>query len=53
MTAFGLILNLMALTETCATRRRFTLLILVAGYALALLLAWIMLFGWLSFEAFD
>jgi len=50
VTALGLILNLLALTETCITRRRFGLLILVALYAFMLTIAWCILFGFLAYE---
>jgi hypothetical protein len=52
VTAFGLILNLLALADTCVTRRRFGLLLLVAIYALMLTIAWCILFGVLNAEAF-
>ena len=50
VTAFGLILNLVVLADTCITRRRFDLLLLVGVYALMLTIAWCILFGWLAHE---
>ncbi len=51
VTAFGLILNFLALAEICVTRRRFGLLLLVVIYALLLTIAWCILFGVLGAEA--
>jgi hypothetical protein len=52
VTAFGLLLNIVVLTELCVSRRRFGILLLVPALAVALALGWIGLFGWLAAERY-
>ena len=53
VSAFCLLLNVLALAETCVTRRRFGLLMLVVIYAFMLAITWCILFGWLAHETVD
>ena len=53
MTAICLVWDVFGLSVVCAHRRRFGILVLVVGYALALVFAYVILFAWLDFEAFD
>ena len=48
LTALGLFLNIVVLTDLCISRRRFDVLAGVPVLAMALALGWIGLFGWLS-----
>jgi hypothetical protein len=52
VTAFGLFLNTVVLADICVSHRRFGLLLLVAGFALALAIAWFTLFAILNSERF-
>jgi hypothetical protein len=51
LTAIGLFLNVAVLADLCFSRRRLSLLPLVAAFALALAFTWTGLFGWLASEA--
>jgi hypothetical protein len=48
LTACGLLLNIVVLTDLCIARRRFDVLAGVPVLAMALAVGWIGLFGWLS-----
>ncbi len=53
VTGIGLIVHVLVLAIACVDRRRFGLLLLVVGYALAQAISWFLLFALLGFEAYS
>jgi hypothetical protein len=52
LTACGLFLNIVVLADICVSRRKFGLILLVAAFAFALAVGWMVLFGSLNSERF-